>query len=166
MRTYRVRSARKLLVVEILRSVRGTSWQGPPQSLSPSVLPSRLTRWIRAQAGHRSETIRQPLVGRRSLWRRAASIPVLNLELPPADRCRTCRPRPRPADQASGARRRLSCCWETRDVGRGVRIEALDGVGRPVGCPYAVFVVDVDRIGAGLAVRQREHRRFLWRAGS
>src|SRR5258705_3197099 len=32
------------------------------------------------------------------------------------------------------------------------RIEALDRIGRPVGRPYAVLVVDIDRIGAGGAL--------------
>src|SRR5262245_51643745 len=38
-------------------------------------------------------------------------------------------------------------------VGLGRRVETLDGVGRPVGGPDPVLVVDVNRIGARFALR-------------
>src|SRR5262249_49403057 len=37
----------------------------------------------------------------------------------------------------------------------GCRIETLDRVGKPVGRPYPVLVIHIDRIGAGGALRHR-----------
>src|SRR5262245_37658408 len=41
-------------------------------------------------------------------------------------------------------------------LGRG--IETLDGIGDPVGRPHPILVIDIDRIGAGLALRHRVDR--------
>src|SRR5712691_8879686 len=48
--------------------------------------------------------------------------------------------------------RALLVAWERR-VGFSLGIEALDGVGGPIGGPDAILVVDVDRIGPPLALR-------------
>src|SRR5262249_15419670 len=48
-----------------------------------------------------------------------------------------------------------------RGVALGHRIEALDRVGGPVGRPHPVLVVDIDRVGARLALRHREVRPDL-----
>src|SRR5258708_8588644 len=37
----------------------------------------------------------------------------------------------------------------------GCRIKSLDRVGEPVGRPYAILVIHIDRIGAGGALRHR-----------
>src|SRR6516165_6763028 len=40
-------------------------------------------------------------------------------------------------------------------VGLGLGIETLHGVGGPIRRPHPIPVVDIDRVGAGLALRQR-----------
>src|SRR4030081_1895698 len=45
----------------------------------------------------------------------------------------------------------------------GLRIEALDGVRRPVRRPDSILVVDIDRVGAGLALRHRIGGPYLRR---
>src|SRR6266478_4271229 len=45
----------------------------------------------------------------------------------------------------------------------GYRIESLDRIGEPVGRPYPVLVIHIDRIGAGGALRHRPHFPALGR---
>src|SRR5215472_17155328 len=46
-------------------------------------------------------------------------------------------------------------------VGLGLGIETLHGVGGPIRRPHPILVVDIDRVGAGLALRHRISRPSL-----